>query len=412
MSSNFTPKPLSPEHGFGFFSFDPIGSDLINEEFLSNFRHEQIGRYHNYYFTKKAYIYPFFHNPKSMLMDGFSPNLNKELHIGHLRNLAVAASLQKITECNVTAMFGASQGVKTKALESLKKWTKIAKYKIKNPHYDNVLPDDALEGELEPGEDDAKGCLVWEGPYGPVIVERSDGRKTYSYHDLAFAKLVSPDFYLTGAEQTEHFCSLDLGNKHLPMGLVLGSDGKKMKSRSGDFLSADDALRAVVDNLEHTDHCEKLAWNILSWNFLSVGRKKNIKFNPNSWAKTEAPGMYISYTYARIESALKKQGKNTDNRLCWYSHLPEVQPEMIEEKDINLVGFSSYISYYLKDAEKNMDTSRMANFTLELAQRLTLAYHEEKIVKGREGFIWSINTAMRSLGRAMTYLNMYRLENI
>jgi arginyl-tRNA synthetase len=79
----------------------------------------------------------------------------------------------------------------------------------------------------------------WVGPWNddksikPCVIRRSDGTPTYAYHDLAFAKMVSPDFYVTGMEQKEHFHTLGLGQKHLPMGLVLDSaTGKKLKSRN------------------------------------------------------------------------------------------------------------------------------------------------------------------------------------
>jgi arginyl-tRNA synthetase len=134
----------------------------------------------------------------------------------------------------------------------------------------------------------------------------------YAFHDLAFAKLVGPTHYITGAEQKEHFASLGLGDKHLPMGLVLGSDGKKLKSRASkegvpaDSPKAEAIMEEVMENLE--DSCpdkRKLAWNVLAWNFLTVARTQNVKYNPADWTKADAPGLYITYTFARVKKAAR-----------------------------------------------------------------------------------------------------------
>jgi arginyl-tRNA synthetase len=49
-----------------------------------------------------------------------------------------------------------------------------------------------------------------------------------------------------------------------------------------------------------------LGWNIVAWNFLSANRERNVKFIPSQWTKSDQPGLYISYTYARILKALRK----------------------------------------------------------------------------------------------------------
>ncbi len=104
--------PLPKDQGVGFFSLEPVPD-------VEGYRYEQVGRYHNYYFTKENNDWPksFDFNPNDYRIDGFSPNLNKTLHIGHLRNLALAVSLSRITEGEVVSLLGASLGILDEVIE-------------------------------------------------------------------------------------------------------------------------------------------------------------------------------------------------------------------------------------------------------------------------------------------------------
>jgi hypothetical protein len=130
-------------------------------------------------------------------------------------------------------LLGASQGIVEGAREELDLWYKVSRYQP------TLLLDTETHGKIEKfyalrdGSGEQSGCKVWDGPLGPVIVIRQDGRPTYAYHDLVFKASIKPSYYITGEEQRGHFESLGLGESHLPMGLVLGNDGAKIKSRDG-----------------------------------------------------------------------------------------------------------------------------------------------------------------------------------
>ena len=66
-----------------------------------------------------------------------------------------------------------------------------------------------------------------------MVVGKANGHPTYADHDLAYAQLVGPDYCLTGSQQAGHFAALGLADKHLPLGLVLGPDGRKVRSSGG-----------------------------------------------------------------------------------------------------------------------------------------------------------------------------------
>ncbi len=181
--------------------------------------------FHNYHFTAANFKLPPLPASASqtVVLEGFAPNLNKKLHVGHLKNLAAANALARILQpCQPVAMLGASLGVLPGALENLHALFDFVGY---HPQiaFDTDLPPGLVP--TSPGTGAYAGCEVWHGPLGPVVVKKGNGQPTYAYHELAYAQLVQPDYYITGCEQKEHFAALRLADKHLPMGLVLGMDG-------------------------------------------------------------------------------------------------------------------------------------------------------------------------------------------
>jgi hypothetical protein len=202
------------------------------------------------------------------VLEGFAPNLNKKLHVGHLKNLVLANALSRLLQpCQPVAMLGASLGVLPGALEELHALFDLVGY------HPQVRLDTSLPAGLVatvPGTGEYAGCRVWQGPLGPVVLFKADGTPTYAYHDLAYARLVKPDWYVTGCEQQGHFAALGLTDKHLAIGLVLGPDGKKVKSSSGRPLLAGEAFGLVVGQLGPTPEPKKVAWNILACSFLQT----------------------------------------------------------------------------------------------------------------------------------------------
>lgn len=396
-------RPIPEGKGVGFCSMEQ------KPEFSSIYKEEQVGRYWNYYVTPENCSWPeetFLPDQFKYRIDGFSPNLNKSLHIGHLRQLILANSISKITQCAPVALLGASQGCYQFALNELYEWFNFCDYHP-TVYYDVLMPRDydvvPRYKKMMPTESGESEVEVFDGPKGPVIVTRNDGRPTYAFHDVAFAKTVNPTHYITGAEQKEHFESLGLGDKHLPMGLVLGADNKKIKSRTGDSVTAKEVLEEIKGNLSETPQPDKLVWNVLAWNFLRVSRSKNVKYTPQEWTKVDSGGMYITYTYARIAST------NIEEIVRYFT--PAVLREITQD-DANLIGFASQYNYYLKNSIEDFDPAQLANFTFELAKKLNLAYGKEKIKDGRVGFQLAVHVAFKKLELCMTYLGMFKLTKV
>lgn len=386
-------RPIPEGHGVGFTTFKPIFEGL-------GYEYSQVGRYCNYMFTAANWDWPTKPTvPAGLIFDAFSPNMNKTLHVGHLRNLALAKSLRNIFETSrFVAMLGYSLGEKPGASAELHAWFDFLDYHPEVFSDEEVSTKHPIQGII--GEGEYLGCLVWNGKKSPVVIVRQDGRKTYAHHDLSFQKEVCPTHYLTGAEQKEHFDNLGLGDKHLPMGLVLDPvTGKKMKSRDGTALTAVEAFEKLKSNLKQTPDIEKVAWNILAWNFLSVSRTKNVSFAVDSWTSANSPGMYVTYTYARVMSAL--DGSRVDQ-----------QPAILTDKDIALLGISSYFNYYLDKAVATMDPIHLAQYSLSLAKALTASYNEEKISGGRLGHRFAVTTAANALCKCLSLLGLFPLVRV
>ncbi|HCD23615.1 MAG TPA: arginine--tRNA ligase, partial [Flavobacteriaceae bacterium] len=172
------------------------------------------------------------------------------------------------------------------------------------------------------------------------ILLRSDGTSVYMTQDLGTALQRAVDFpdvggmvYTVGNEQDYHFKVLFLILKklgyhwaddlyHLSYGMVDLPSGK-MKSREGTVVDADDlisdmsqtaqSLADELGKLEGMDQPQKdqlyhsIGMGALKYYLLKVDPKKRILFDPNESVDFQGnTGPFIQYTYARIQSILRK----------------------------------------------------------------------------------------------------------
>jgi arginyl-tRNA synthetase len=336
-----------------------------------------------------------------VVLEGFAPNLNKKLHVGHLKNLAEANALARILQpCQPVAMLGAALGVLPGAPEELQALFDFVGY-----HPQTCL-DTSLPAGLvatAPGAGKYADCQVYHGPLGPVVVIKANGQPTYACHDLTYAQLVKPDYYITGCEQKEHFAALGLADKHLPMGLVLGPDGKKVKSSGGAPLLAAEAFDLVQAQLDPTPEPMKLAWNILAYTFLQTSMAANNQFDPAQMTRPAAPGMYVTYTLARVHSALSKAGVPLD---------AGTPPAHLADGDVKLLGWASYADFYLHKAAEGKDPAPVANYLLALAKELGAAYAKQSIKGGPAGFQFAVARAYQALENGMALLGLFPLREV
>ena len=295
--------------------------------------------------------------------DGFSPNLNKHLHLGHLSNLILAKAIQKLGITNKTiAILGDTlDGTiqKEDALSKYKNYLSDFDYGLDELFYasEQILTDNILTD----GVGDYAETKVFNLGDEEIVGLKSNGNTTYFYQDVALAqKLKASTLYLTGFEQNNHFNSLKKLFSHIEhkgLGLVL-IKGKKMSSSEGGVYFAEDIINEVKDKFSGDG---KLAYNILAGQILkySLSTVKNINIDELNNVKTSM-GLYLSYTMARMFSAgIKKEKieKFSENKLNYYEFKSKYSMEpnclfnaLVELcKDIN----GLYVTHHIKDNTEN-----------------------------------------------------------
>jgi len=178
------------------------------------------------------------------------------------------------------------------------------------------------------------------------LLLRSDGTSVYMTQDIGTAKLRYQDYpidkmvYVVGNEQEYHFKVLSIlldrlgfpfGKQlvHFSYGMVELPNGK-MKSREGTVVDADDLMEKMVNNArdiskdkvntlpditetEANDIAEKVGMGALKYFILKVDPRKNMLFNPEESIDFNGnTGPFIQYSYARIQSILRKAGPLAD----------------------------------------------------------------------------------------------------
>jgi len=241
--------------------------------------------------------------PHFSYIDGFSPNLNKKLHIGHFSNFVIAKSFVNLDIAeNLISIYGDTlEGLsKEESLVNLRKYQELFNFKPQKEFFASEMNYSDL---LKEGDGDYKGCKIFDIDGEKIVGIKSNGNSSYFYQDVALASILNkPTIYLTGHEQTNHFNSLKKlfpYIHHIGLGLVKVS-GKKMSSREGNVLLMEEILDIIYN--EFNDY--ELTYNIFAGNILKSNPEsdKNIDLNLLSNPKNSL-GLYISYTTARLISA-------------------------------------------------------------------------------------------------------------
>ncbi len=241
------------------------------------------------------------------------------------------------------------------------------------------------------------------------LLLRGDGTTVYMTQDIGTAKQRFDDYkidkmiYVVGNEQNYHFQVLsivldklgfDFGKDlyHLSYGMIELPEGK-MKSREGTVVDADDMIAEMVSTAKETseelgklDGCtEDEANNIarivglgaLKYFILKVDPKKNMTFNPKESIDFNGnTGPFIQYTYARIQSVLRKA---QDSGYTLLQSLPtSIELTSREESLVQTVGEYPAI---VKQAGDEYSPALIANYIYDLVKEYNQFYHDCSILK-------------------------------
>jgi len=237
------------------------------------------------------------------------------------------------------------------------------------------------------------------------LVLRSDGTSVYITQDFGTAiKRIEEDFpkvegmiYTVGNEQDYHFKVLFLilqklgfawakNLYHLSYGMVELPNGK-MKSREGTVVDADDLMEEMVQVAEelsqelgkldgYTQQQKQQLYRViglgaLKYYILKVDPKKKIAFNPQESIDFQGnTGPFIQYTYARIQSILRKAGE--------LPALPTTGELHAKEKE--LIKQLSLFASVVQQAADTYSPALIANYVYELVKEFNSFYQNVSIL--------------------------------
>lgn len=237
------------------------------------------------------------------------------------------------------------------------------------------------------------------------IVLRSDGTSVYMTQDIGTAIQRVRDFsdiggmvYTVGNEQDYHFKVLFLILKklgydwaehlfHLSYGMVELPSGK-MKSREGTVVDADDLMAEMtatakqisedLGKLEDYSAEDKaslyqtIGLGALKYYMLKVDPKKQMMFNPEESVDFNGnTGPFIQYTYARIQSILRK---------ATFDYSQESKLDALHEKEKELIKQVQLFPEIIQNAAENHSPALVANYTYDLVKEFNSFYQNVSIL--------------------------------
>lgn len=431
-------------------------------------------------------------HPEKVIVEFSSPNVAKELHVGHLRSTIIGDSLARILSFlgyNVLRLnhigdwgtqfgmliqflqerhprvlseeeptdlehlmgwykqskicFDEDEGFKKKAQlqvvklqggdsQALKAWEMICSISRKafqaiydvldvkveergesfyNPFLADIVADFEKKG-LVTVSNGAK-CVFLDGIFGrdgaalPMIIQKTDGGYNYETTDLAALKhrvevekadriiiltdagqALHFDMVFQGARKAGYYDPLKVQLDHVTFGVVLGPDGKKFKTRSGETEKLIDLLQEAVDRarliieerLPDISFSEKesisrtLGIGAVKYADLSGNRVKDYVFSYDRMLKFEGnTAAFLLYAFVRIQGIKRKSGKDVSslvaNKKIALTHSSEV------DLALHLCQFAEVLQAVAKDLLPN----RLADYLYALAEKFNVFYRDCRV---------------------------------
>lgn len=268
------------------------------------------------------------------------------------------------------------------------------------------------------------------------IVLRSDGTAVYMTQDIGTAIQRVKDFpdvggmvYTVGNEQDYHFKVLFLILKklgfdwadslyHLSYGMVELPSGK-MKSREGTVVDADDLMaemtttaKTISEELGKLDGYSEeekavlfktIGLGALKYYMLKVDPKKQMMFNPEESVDFAGnTGPFIQYTYARIQSILRKADFDTSISISGLE---------LHEKEKELIKQVQLFPEVIQNAAENHSPALIANYTYDLVKEFNSFYQQVSIL-GEENHDKKVFRVQLSKSVGNTIKNAFQLLGI
>ncbi|AHJ29929.1 arginine--tRNA ligase [Nodularia spumigena CS-584] len=285
-----------------------------------------------------------------------------------------------------------------------------------NPLLPSVVEDLAKSGLLVENQGAQvvflEGFTNREGEPMPLIVQKSDGGYNYATTDLAALRYrIQQDeakriIYVTDSGQSNHFAQFfqvarkagwvrnDVELVHVPFGLVLGEDGKKFKTRSGDTVRLRDLLDEAViraradlearlkeEEREETEQfisevAEIVGISAVKYADLSQNRTSDYIFSYDKMLDLKGnTAPYMLYAYARIQGISRKGGIN-------FAELGEnVKVLLQHETELALAKYLLQLDGVISSVEQELLPNRLCEYLYELSKKFNQFYDRNQGVR-------------------------------
>jgi arginyl-tRNA synthetase len=471
-------------------------------------------------------------NPEAVLVDFSSPNIAKEMHVGHLRSTIIGDCLARVLEfqgnqvlrINHVGDWGTQFGMlitylrevypsalttadaldlgdlvafyrqakqrfdtdpdfqersrqevvrlQAGAEDSTKAWQLLCEQSRRefqviydllrinltergesfyNPLLSQVIEDLEKTGLLV--TDQGAKCVFLDGFTNqdgqplPLIVQKTDGGFNYATTDLAALRYrINQDgakrlIHVTDAGQSNHFTQVwqvarkagwipaDVELVHVPFGLVLGEDGKKLKTRAGETVRLrallDEAVnrarqdlqdRLVKENRQESPEfidqvAQIVGMSAVKYADLSQNRLSDYIFSFDKMLALQGnTAPYMLYAYVRIQGISRKGEIDFTNLGDQTNLILQEEGELVLAK--HLLQLNEVIDSVARDLLPN----RLCQYLFELSQKFNVFYEQCQVLKAEEPFRTSrlilCDVTARTLKLGLSLLGIEVLERM
>lgn len=280
-----------------------------------------------------------------------------------------------------------------------------------NPMLQEVVQDLEKKGLVTISE--GAKCIYLEGFQNregeglPLMIQKSDGGYNYDTTDMAAIRhridkeKAERIIIVTDAGQATHFqmifaCAIKAGylnpNKvrcdHVPFGLVLGADGKKFRTRSGETEKLIDLITTAIDKAkailsernpewseaEQNQVAHALGINAIKYSDLACHRVSDYAFSYEKMLRFEGnTAAFIMYSYVRVQGIQRKVGVDVQ------SLLPQAQITLTHPAEVSLALKLTQFPETLEQMAEDLLPNRLTEYLYALAETFNAFFRDCRV---------------------------------